>query len=127
MTSAPVDLAERLFRALYDNFDLILVDGTYIAVPADGTILAFSGATLAEVAGQISEKEKDVPDPFTVDESKALDALTLAWGDTYEVRVVSGQWQAWHRDGSIEDLITANVPDELNAAIRADWLRHEGQ
>jgi hypothetical protein len=40
---------------LFDDFDLIHVDDIYIAVPADGTVLAFHGSTLAEVAGQISE------------------------------------------------------------------------
>jgi hypothetical protein len=126
--TVPAGLAERLFRALFDDFDLITVDGTYIAVPADGTILAFSGATLAEVAGQISTSERStstMPDPFRVDENRALDALALAWSDQYEIRVAGGQWQAWHRDGSIEDLLTGSTPDELNRAIRADWARRE--
>jgi len=60
--SAPADLAEKLFRALYADFDLITVDDVYIAVPSDGTILAFCGSTLAELAGQISERST-MPDP----------------------------------------------------------------
>jgi hypothetical protein len=62
--SAPADLAEKLFRALYADFDLITVNDVYIAVPSDGTILAFCGSTLAELAGQISEKSTStMPDP----------------------------------------------------------------
>jgi hypothetical protein len=60
--NAPADLAEKLFRALYADFDLITVDDVYIAVPSDGTIHAFHGPTLAELAGQISERSTR-PDP----------------------------------------------------------------
>jgi hypothetical protein len=56
-TGGPVlpELGTRLFRALYDACDLIVVDGVNIAVPKDGTIPVFTGATLADVAWQISE------------------------------------------------------------------------
>jgi hypothetical protein len=84
--SAPADLAEKLFRALYADFDLITVDGVYIAVPSDGTVLAFHGSTLAELARQISQSERStstMPDPCAAGAGKALDAhACLACGAT---------------------------------------------
>lgn len=68
-----------------------------------------------------------MPDPFAVDEDKALSALSLAWGDLYEVYVVAGQWQAWHDSAPDHDVITGSTPDELNRAIRADWSRRQGR
>ena len=62
-------------------------------------------------------------DPFTVNEDRALDALTLAWGDSYEIYITDGQWQAWHDDAPDQDIITGTTPDELNRAIRADFAR----
>ncbi len=49
---SPDDLAARLFRALYEGFDLHTADGTHVAVPK-GTP-CFAGSTLSEVAWQIS-------------------------------------------------------------------------
>ncbi len=60
---------------------------------------------------------------FDVDEDRALDALVLAWGDAYEIYVVGGQWQAWREGAGDKDILTGDTPDELNAAIRADWAR----
>ena len=60
---------------------------------------------------------------FDVDEDRALNALALAWGDAYELYVVDGQWQAWREGARDEDILTGRTPDELNAAIRADWAR----
>lgn len=65
------------------------------------------------------------PGVFTVDTDRALEALRLAWGDTYSVcfdDAISpggGQWQAW-RLGDDGTRLTGSTPDELNAAIRAD-------
>jgi hypothetical protein len=44
VTGGPVlpELGIRLFRALYDTYDLIAVDGVSIAVPKDGTIPVFT-------------------------------------------------------------------------------------
>jgi hypothetical protein len=55
-TGGPVlpELGTRLFRVLYDAYDLIMVDGVNIAVPKDGTIPVFAG-TLTEIAWQIAE------------------------------------------------------------------------
>jgi hypothetical protein len=63
---------------------------------------------------------------FDVDEGRALEALRMAWGDVYAVSfddalgVGSGRWQAWRLAGHGTRLAGA-TPDELNAAIRADW------
>lgn len=66
-------------------------------------------------------------DPFAVDEERALDALTLAWGDQYdEISVFDSKWSAHHKDAAEGDVITGSTPDDLNRKIRADWLRREG-
>jgi hypothetical protein len=66
--------------------------------------------------------------PFSVDEQRALDALTLAWADEYdELWVCDDKWSARHKDAPDDDVITGDTPDELNRAIRADWLRREEQ
>lgn len=63
-------------------------------------------------------------DPFTVDEDRALDALTLAWADEYdEIWIHGGEWGARHKDAGEDDVLTGSTPDELNRAIRADWSR----
>jgi hypothetical protein len=49
----PEDLTARVFRALYDQFDLHITGGTHIAVPK-GTPL-FAGPTIGEIARQISD------------------------------------------------------------------------
>ncbi len=67
----------------------------------------------------------DSPDPFAVDEDRALDALRLAWGDSYEIYITDGQWQGWHDDAPDQDILTGTTPDELNRAIRADFARRE--
>ncbi len=60
---------------------------------------------------------------FDVDEDRALDALALAWGDAYEIYIVDGQWHAWRQGAGDQDVLTGSTPDELNAAVRADWAR----
>src|ERR1035438_5463234 len=62
VTGGPVlpELGIRLFRALYDAYDLIVVDGVSIAVPKDGTIPVFTGDTLTDVAWQIAEHASGV-------------------------------------------------------------------
>jgi hypothetical protein len=56
---------------------------------------------------------------FDVDEDRALDALRATWGDAYDIGVRDGRWTASRADGTGR-AFTAHVPDELNAAIRAD-------
>jgi len=54
------------------------------------------------------------------DEDRALAALVLQWGDTYDIYVVGGQWQAWREGAGDEDVLAGSTPDELDTAIRAD-------
>ena len=61
--------------------------------------------------------------PFEVDVDKALEALRGDWGDTYVIcydPAASSRWQAWRLD-SIGVMVAGDTPDELDAAIRADW------
>ena len=61
MTTAPAaagqpgrdDLTERIFRALYQEFDLRTINGTYVVVPK-GTPW-FAGTSLGDIARQISD------------------------------------------------------------------------
>jgi hypothetical protein len=62
-------------------------------------------------------------DPFTVDEDKALAALLLAWGNSYDIYINGGQWQAWHKDAGDTDMIDGTTTDELNRHIRDDFAR----
>jgi hypothetical protein len=57
----PEDLTARVFRALYDQFDLHIAGGTHIAV-LKGTP-CFAAPTIGEVARQISDSGHHVPDP----------------------------------------------------------------
>jgi hypothetical protein len=53
--SGPPELAARLFRRLYADYDLITVDGVTMAMPSDGTPVVFTGDTLSEIALQIAD------------------------------------------------------------------------
>jgi hypothetical protein len=65
------DLTLRVFRALYQAFDLHTVGGTHIAVPA-GTP-CFAAPSLSEIARQISAREySEHPEP-AVPSSSPLD------------------------------------------------------
>ncbi|HEV2257754.1 MAG TPA: hypothetical protein VGS06_31860 [Streptosporangiaceae bacterium] len=64
------------------------------------------------------------PGIFTVDTDCALEALRVTWGNAYAVCFddaieTASRWQAW-RIGHGTRLAGA-TPDELNAALRADW------
>jgi hypothetical protein len=59
---------------------------------------------------------------FDVDEERALDALRLEWGDAYDVGFEAGAWLALSRDHG-RRVLTGQTPDELAAALRADWAR----
>lgn len=65
----------------------------------------------------------DGHDPFKVDENKALDALTLAWGDHYDIWILGNEWGAHCKDAPDIDVLTGDTPDALNRAIREDWAR----
>jgi hypothetical protein len=60
------------------------------------------------------------PGPFDAGQDRALDALRLAWSDLYDTGFADGAYRAARIDGT-GDLLTGQTPDELNAAIRADW------
>jgi hypothetical protein len=49
------ELTPRIFRALYAEFDLRIVEGTYVVVPRGTTW--FAGPSLGEIARQISQYE----------------------------------------------------------------------
>ena len=67
MTTAPTatghpdgdDLTARIFRALYQEFDLRTIDGTYVVVPK-GTPW-FAGTSLGDIARQISDHDHPGP------------------------------------------------------------------
>ncbi|MGH3418023.1 MAG: hypothetical protein ACRDOD_00265 [Streptosporangiaceae bacterium] len=58
---------------------------------------------------------------FDVDEDRALEALRLAWGDTYDIGLEHQKWVATRRDG--DRTVDGDTPDALNRAIRADWMQ----
>ena len=57
---------------------------------------------------------------FEVDAERAIEALRLAWGDAYDIGFADGAWRASRLDGD-GSVLTGSMPDELDAAIRADW------
>jgi hypothetical protein len=57
---------------------------------------------------------------FSVDQDRAIEALRLTWGGEYDIGFADGAWHAARLDGT-GPLLTGEVPDELAAAIRADW------
>ena len=67
MTAAPAaagqpggdDLTARIFRALYQEFDLRAINGTYVVVPK-GTPW-FAGHSLGDIARQISDHDHPSP------------------------------------------------------------------
>jgi hypothetical protein len=73
-------------------------------------------------SGQGEGKQRGV---FDVDADHALEALRLAWGSAYVVffddalGAGGGGWLAWRRGGDAT-MLAGSIPDELNAAIRAD-------
>ena len=55
------DLPARLFRALYQGYDLHPAGGAWVAVPK-GTP-CYAAPTIGEIAGQISVREHPPPEP----------------------------------------------------------------
>lgn len=68
------------------------------------------------------------PGVFTVDTGRALEALRVTWGSSYAICfddaicIGGGRWKAW-RTGGHGIRLAGATPDELDAAIRADWVR----
>jgi hypothetical protein len=51
----PRDLAARLFRALYTDYDLYMTGDIYVAVPQG--VPCYSGRTLSEIVRQVSDQQ----------------------------------------------------------------------
>jgi len=61
--SGPDDLTPRIFRALYQDFDLLTIGVTHVVthvVTPKGTPV-FTGDSLGQIARQISDQEHDAP------------------------------------------------------------------
>ena len=53
----PTDLAARLFRALYTDYDLHTIGGIHVAVPKGAP--CYAGRSLSEIARQVSDHHDD--------------------------------------------------------------------
>jgi hypothetical protein len=66
-------------------------------------------------------------DPFAVDNPRALEALAFAWAtSTTRSGFTAVNGAPTTKTGTTKHN-HGRYPDELNRAIRADWLRREGQ
>jgi hypothetical protein len=63
---------------------------------------------------------------FDVDQDRALEALCLAWGDTYDIGFEHDRWVATGR-GDGGRTVDGDTPDALNRAIRAAWMQEAAQ
>ena len=85
MTTAPAvagqpgrdDLTERIFRALYPEFDLRTINGTYVVVPK-GTSW-FAGTSLGDIARQISDYPGPVASPAGPGQTAAVTSPAESW------------------------------------------------
>jgi len=62
---------------------------------------------------------------FDVDVDRSLEALRGTWGDGYAVCYdgtagITRRWRAWRLGGG-GTMLAGSTPDELGAAVRADW------
>ena len=64
-------------------------------------------------------------DPLTADTTATLEALSADWGAVYEVGYADSRWLASRKDGTGETL-RGKTPDDLMAALRADWCSWPG-
>jgi hypothetical protein len=53
------DLTPRIFRALYQDFDLLTIGMTHVVTPKGTRV--FTGESLGQIARQISDHESDAP------------------------------------------------------------------
>ena len=74
----PGDLPARIFRALYQEFDLYAINGIYVVVPK-GTPW-FAGPSLGEIARQISNDDR--PDPAASPTGPGRSAATTSSAQT---------------------------------------------
>ncbi len=61
-------------------------------------------------------------DILSPERRRAVEALALAWGDTYDIGSKGGVYYARRADGT-GDALEGDTPDALNAAIRAGQAR----
>ena len=59
--AVPHDLAARLFRALYDDYDLHTIGDIHVAVPKGSP--CYTGRTLSEIARQVSDCHREGRNP----------------------------------------------------------------
>jgi hypothetical protein len=59
--AVPHDLAARLFRALYDDYDLHTIGDLHIAVAKGAP--CYTGRTLSEIARQVSDCDQEGQNP----------------------------------------------------------------
>ena len=59
-------------------------------------------------------------EPLTLDERDTLKTLSARWGAVYRVSYDGHRWRASRKDGT-GDTLRGFTPDDLEAAIRADW------
>ena len=59
--AVPQDLAARLFRALYDDYDLHTIGDIHVAVPKGAP--CYVGRTLSEIARQVSDCHREGRNP----------------------------------------------------------------
>jgi hypothetical protein len=67
---------------------------------------------------------------FEVDADKALDTLAATWeaAGYDEIGHIGGEgWYAYHKDAADTDALEGDTPDELDARIREDWQRRQGE
>jgi hypothetical protein len=57
---------------------------------------------------------------FNRDPSRAAEVFRMTYGDKYDIGFADGAWRAGRLDGT-GDPLTGETPDELAAALRADW------
>lgn len=60
-----------------------------------------------------------MPDPFAVDTERALDALKLAWGDSYELAVWGGLFAARFKESG--QVLSSETPDGIVKKIERDF------
>jgi hypothetical protein len=88
------DLTERIFRALYQEFDLRTINGTYVVVPK-GTSW-FAGASLGEIARQISDN--DHPGPAASPAGPGQSAAATSTAESLPPYLTGSRLQPVHKD-----------------------------
>jgi len=128
---APPDELDELRFHWGTAYDIDAADGVCTARRRDGTGGPLADSSPEGLRQKIQADYAADPVPripavnggMSDDDRRVLDALTLAWGDTYEIYLVGGRWQAWRDEADDDDMLTGSTAAELNLVIRADWAR----